>query len=90
MREELWDAPTTVYRIYAPSGALLYVGMTHRFLYRKAQHETGSCRYAGCIWVTAVYPNRHEAERAEYVAIRDEGPLHNDTRSLPRRLKALG
>jgi predicted GIY-YIG superfamily endonuclease len=69
---------TALYRFYDARGDLLYVGITNSPHHRFAQHRDGSDWWEHAAsrrihW----YDTRHEALRAEYVAIRRERPIFN-------------
>ena len=78
-------APTTLYRFYAMSGALLYVGITSNPDARFKQHAADKAWWPDVARKTVCqYPSRAEAADAEARAIRDEQPIHNKQFPTPR------
>lgn len=77
------DRPTGLYRLFDKKGRLLYVGIGYDPKLRWARHA------ALTKWWKSVaakrvewFPTRRQAERAEIVAIQDEGPIYNKKDSL--------
>lgn len=67
-----------VYRAFAASGALLYVGSTINFEGRRKQHWTRSKWGRQVVhWKVRWYLSEAAAHRAETAAIRAEHPIHN-------------
>jgi hypothetical protein len=73
---------TALYRHFDASGALLYVGISLNPVKRQQAHMNGA-NWSDDITRVDVqwFATRSEAEMAEWVAIRDENPLHNVRRS---------
>ena len=69
---------TALYRLYAASGPLLYVGITDNLSSRFAAHSREKSWWRDvdgkAIWF---YDKRAEAEEAETAAIHGEDPVHN-------------
>jgi predicted GIY-YIG superfamily endonuclease len=70
-----------VYRLYADSGELLYIGMSLNPEGRVAQHRSKQpwgkeIDHYTCRW----FPNREAAKAAERSAIHHEDPLYNLSR----------
>jgi predicted GIY-YIG superfamily endonuclease len=77
------DVETTLYRMFDAAGSLLYVGITHQFEVRLAQHR----RYSEWFsivdhWTTESYPTRRRAKFVETAAIRAERPRFNRHESV--------
>ena len=69
---------TTLYRLFAADGSLLYVGISRRWPYRMERHSEQKAWWAAVTSVRLeVFPTRLEAEYAEGAAIRSEHPRHN-------------
>lgn len=67
-----------VYRAYAKSGELLYIGSTKNWEKRRAQHRTGTWWWKAVKDVDLEHFNTlAEAREAERIAIRTEGPRQN-------------
>lgn len=69
--------PTTLYRLWDRSGALLYVGITYEWESRRADHSTKAWWPEVFRIKLTEYPTRAAALEAEGVAIRTEDPVHN-------------
>ena len=69
---------TTLYRLYDVDGAMLYVGITHRWTQRKHEHAS---RQRWWSEVTSMafeeFPTREAAAAAEFCAITTESPRYN-------------
>ena len=75
----------TLYRYYDADGALLYVGVSKRALYRLTQHQAEKPWHLEIATVKMEHlADRAAALEAEAVAIRDENPRYNKTRLLAR------
>lgn len=76
---------TAVYRFYDARGDLLYVGITNSPRHRFAQHadnpDNAWWQYRASHRITW-YDTRQQALRAEYIAIREERPIHNKMHNL--------
>ena len=72
------SSPTTLYRLYAADGALLYVGIAGNPGRRFEQHRKDK-PWWGDVATTHLqhFPTREEAMAAELEAIRTEHPTHN-------------
>lgn len=72
------SSPTTLYRLYAADGALLYVGIAGNPGRRFEQHRKDK-PWWGDVATTHLqhFPTREEAMAAELEAIRTEHPAHN-------------
>jgi predicted GIY-YIG superfamily endonuclease len=78
--------PTAVYRTWDFSGALLYVGMTHRLKARLREHRAWSRWWPDVADVTLeMCENRWAAEAVEAAAIIAEKPRHNKASYYARR-----
>jgi hypothetical protein len=84
------SVPTTLYRYFDKSGALLYVGITSTRHNRAVQHSKSSrwWRMAKTATLTH-YPNRAKAEEAEHQAIVFEHPIYNRQQTLGPRWGSL-
>lgn len=71
------DAPTSVYRLFADDGALLYVGMSQWPHWRMEQHREKAWWPEVADWSVTEYPTRGDAATAEIEAIRSERPRYN-------------
>lgn len=72
------DQPTTLYRMLAAEGELLYVGISMSSLQRMMQHRSTKTWWREIAHIEFVhYPNRTEARAAERVSIADENPRYN-------------
>lgn len=79
---------TSLYRHFDKEGRLLYVGISHSFMSRLAQHKGRSHWYWSIANVSVThYPDRATAERAERRAIRTEAPMHNTVIPRPRLVR---
>lgn len=80
---------TALYRHFDASGALLYVGISDIPATRLNSHARGSHWSEGIANVSVQWlGSRTEAEMAEWLAIRNENPLHNVRRTEnPPRFK---
>jgi hypothetical protein len=73
-------APTTtaLYRLYDDAGALIYVGISNRWIRRVGRHAATKDWWREVATVTRqVWPSRAEALAAEALAIRTERPRYN-------------
>jgi hypothetical protein len=78
VRRRPMKAETALYRHWAADGALLYVGISNKPLYRLDTHMEKSSWARHIASVTIEWlPDREAALAAEMVAIRSEGPRHN-------------
>lgn len=69
---------TTLYRLYARDGSLLYIGIADSATRRFSQHARQKVWWPEVANITLeTHPNRQAAENAEREAIRSEHPLHN-------------
>lgn len=69
---------TQLYRIYDERVRLLYVGISDNALYRTQTHSLRSPWWPmAATWSVEDIGDRGAAERAEFEAVRDEGPLYN-------------
>lgn len=69
---------TTLYRLYAPTGRLLYVGITDDWSKRRAQHAVDKDWWHLVDQVALVeFEDRATAIEAERRAVRAEQPVHN-------------
>jgi len=67
-----------LYRAYAANGRLLYVGVTYCWTARKSQHKKADKWFREMNRVEfCEHDSRHEAELAEYAAIKNESPMFN-------------
>lgn len=72
------NGETTLYRLYAADGVLLYVGISNNWPHRMKQHQRDKSWWGEVRNVsTQTFATRKEAERAEAAAIRNERPSHN-------------
>jgi len=71
----------TVYRIYDKADRLLYVGVTWVVGARLTRHRQHSWSWMARTFSVEEFPTWGLAERGEYHAIQDEGPLFNSDRS---------
>lgn len=76
---------TSLYRHFDADGRLLYVGIALCAIYRLDEHMERSA------WRNSIkrveierHPTRRHAKYAEAVAIRDEKPIHNVVKPIPR------
>jgi hypothetical protein len=71
---------TALYRHFNANGALLYVGISLNAVSRQFQHKHKSHWYYDIARIELQwFDTKHEAERAEWMAIHNENPLHNKT-----------
>lgn len=76
---------TSLYRHFDASGKLLYVGISASFMARLCQHSSTSHWYWRIAKVEVEhFKTRAHAQYAEALAIRDEGPLYNKAKPVPR------
>lgn len=69
---------TTLYRLYARGGVLLYIGIANRVTRRLAEHARDKPWWPEVVNLTfETHPDRATAEAAERSAIRSECPRHN-------------
>lgn len=69
---------TVLYRYFAESGELLYVGISKTFANRAQQHNQGSSWFHESVTVTLEhFDTRKEALAAEARAIKNEQPVYN-------------
>lgn len=69
---------TVLYRYFAESGELLYVGISKSFANRAQQHNQGSTWFHESVSVTLEhFETREAALRAETQAIKNEKPVYN-------------
>lgn len=69
---------TGLYRVYDAKTRLLYVGISDNPLYRTQTHSVRSpWWFMADAWSVQDFATREEAEKAEFAAARDEGPLYN-------------
>jgi DNA-binding XRE family transcriptional regulator len=68
---------TQVYRLYARSGALLYVGISLNAIARVAAHSTAPWFRSVVAVTIRNHPTRAAAERAERLAVIQENPQYN-------------
>lgn len=72
------DQPTTLYRLFDAGGALLYVGISGRWVGRLADHATKQGWWDQVATITRqLFPSRSEALGAERTAIASEHPRYN-------------
>lgn len=78
---------TTLYRLYAADGALLYVGIADSWPSRMRQHARQKPWWTEVTTVRLEHhPLRGVAERAERAAIQSERPRHNITHNDARQV----
>lgn len=74
----LWDRTTYVYRAFTPSGVLLYVGISDKWITRLRGHSNDSAWWPYTAYLQIdEYANRAEAFAAESWAITHEAPACN-------------
>lgn len=72
------ETPTALYRLYAASGVLLYIGISGNLKARFAQHAVDKRWWPEAARKTVEWHlTRDAAADAELVAIRTESPVHN-------------
>ena len=72
------NSSTVLYRYFAESGELLYVGISKTFANRAQQHNQGSSWFQESVPVTLEhFSSRKEALAAEAKAIKNEQPVYN-------------
>jgi predicted GIY-YIG superfamily endonuclease len=85
---------TTLYRLYARSGTLLYIGIANRVLRRLSEHAREKPWWGEVANITfETHPDRQAAENAERAAIQSEQPRYNIVHSTlvvaPQPIAAL-
>jgi len=75
---------TTLYRLFAYDGELLYVGITNSIIHRLDQHSVDK-PWWGMVtrYTEEQYSNRFEARAAEILAIQTESPAFNIEDRVP-------
>lgn len=83
--EIVGDGPaSSVYRLFAADGSLLYVGKTSRGLLRVHEHATSAAWWTQVAYQTFEhFETESQALAAEEHAIRSEHPLHNTRHAQP-------
>jgi predicted GIY-YIG superfamily endonuclease len=82
------ESPTALYRLYAASGDLLYIGISNNLKVRFAEHAADKHWWPEVARKTAEWHATWEgADEAETLAIRAEKPIHNKRKNPSYRVR---